>query len=224
MSFLMFDIIFFAILSFVIFNKIKSNLGKTDEIERRESIKKFIKENISQTKQQNFPKKIEFAKITNNDLTEIEDIEIRTNARRVLKKANTKYKSFISGAEISFDMVTKSLNNKDKESVKILFSEKIYPKFCELVDGSQGVNRHIELISIKKSEIKEAKIEGNFAFIQVDFLSEQINFTYNDDDELLEGSRTETVEVENLWMFKKDCNSKNPNWIISSMRMIEGGD
>ena len=66
------------------------------------------------------------------------NIEIRTNARRVLKKANTKYKSFISGAEISFDMVTKSLNNKDKESVKILFSEKIYPKFCELVDGSQG--------------------------------------------------------------------------------------
>ena len=54
--FLMFDIIFFAILSFVIFNKIKNNLGKTDEIERRESIKKFIKENINQTKQQNFLK------------------------------------------------------------------------------------------------------------------------------------------------------------------------
>jgi predicted lipid-binding transport protein (Tim44 family) len=224
MSFLMFDIIFFAILSFVIFNKIKGNLGKTDEIKRKESIRKFIKENINQTKQKNFPKIIEFSKVADEDLSEIEDIETRTSTRKVLKKSNTKYKSFISGAEISFDMVTKSLNSKDKESVKILFSEKIYPKFCDLVDGSQGVNRHIELISIKKAEIKEAKIEGNFALIQVDFLSEQINFTYNDNDELLEGSRTEEVEVENLWVFKKDCNSKNPNWIISSMRMIEGSD
>jgi predicted lipid-binding transport protein (Tim44 family) len=215
----MFDIIFFAILSFIIFNKIKNNLGKNDDLERKESIKNFIKENINQTKQQNFSKIIEFAK--DDDLSEIEDIEARSNIRRVLKKANTKYKTFISGAEISFDMIAKALHSKDKDSVKILFSEKFYSKFCILVDGLDGVNRHIELISIKKTEIKEAKIEENVAMVKVDFLSEQINFTYNNDDKLIEGSRTEAVEVENLWTFKRDCSSKNPNWTISSMRMIE---
>ena len=104
----------------------------------------------------------------------------------------------------------------------MIFSDKLFPKFCDLIDGQANVNRHIELISIKKTEVKEAKIEGNFVFIKVDFLSEQINFTYNDNDELIEGSRTEAVDVENLWTFKKDCSSKNPNWLISSMRMIDG--
>ena len=220
----MLDIIFFAILSLVIFNKIKNNLGKSNDIERNNSIKKFIKENINQSKQHNFPKIVEFANVSDDDLSAITDIEIRSDLRKVLKKANTKYKNFIAGAEISFDMIAKALHNKDKDNIKILFSEKIYPKFCKLIDGNEDLNRHVELISIKKTEIKSAKIVGNFAMIEVDFLSEQINFTYNNDDELLEGSRTQTVDVENLWVFKKDCNSKNPNWVISSMRMIENQD
>ena len=67
----------------------------------------------------------------------------------------------------------------------------------------RGVNRHIELISIKKAQIKEAKIEGNFAFIQVDFLSEQINFTYNDNDELLEGQELKQLRLKIFGCLKR---------------------
>ncbi|MDA9817885.1 Tim44/TimA family putative adaptor protein [Flavobacteriaceae bacterium] len=225
----MFDIIFFAIISVLIFIRLRNQLGKTDDASRRESIKNFLKENTNHSTKirTNGEAKIidirqAFAeKEVEDDLIDIKDQQLKLNIRRVLKKARTEYKKFITGVEIVFDSINKSFNSKDKESIKPFISNKIFNKFCCLIDGSDGVNRHVELLSIKKIEIKEAKIEKNFALIKIQFSSNQINYTFDDDKKLLDGSKTEEVEVENIWTFKKDCNSKSPNWVISAMKMID---
>jgi predicted lipid-binding transport protein (Tim44 family) len=59
----------------------------------------------------------------------------------------------------------------------------------------------------------------NFGLITVKFSSEQINFLTNMSGKVIEGSKEEVNDVTDVWTFKKDTQSNNPNWFVSSTEL-----
>jgi predicted lipid-binding transport protein (Tim44 family) len=54
------------------------------------------------------------------------------------------------------------------------------------------------------------------ASIVVKFVSKQINYVVDKDGNIITGRKDEISEVTDIWTFKRDVTSANPNWLISA--------
>jgi predicted lipid-binding transport protein (Tim44 family) len=223
------DILFFAAIAIFIFIKLRNELGKVDDNQKRDAIKKFIKEQTKNSK--NSATIIEVsensaveAKQTNQDDEKSQKIleaikePIKSNLQSILQKTNLSASQFINGANSAFEIVLESFAANNLQALKPLLSEKIYADFEKAVSKrkSEKQTLHTKIVSIKKSYITDAKIVDNFAIITVEFISEQINYITDDKGEFVFGSKHDIDQVKDVWTFKKDCNSSNPNWLVVS--------
>jgi predicted lipid-binding transport protein (Tim44 family) len=55
-------------------------------------------------------------------------------------------------------------------------------------------------------------MEGTNAVVTVRFVSEQINVVRNADSQIVDGNPNEVQKVVDLWTFRRDTTSGDPNW------------
>ncbi len=231
------DILFFAAIAVFIFFKLREQLGKVDEDQKRDSIRKFIKEqtkiiNPDKSKNQpNTPKVVAIPGVgivsdaAKNPIDEkskkiLDNLEpdLKANLELVLKKSKLSAASFLDGAKSAFEVIISSFSIGDLPALKSLLSEKIFLQFQAAIEDRKSQNSllNTKIISIDETNITTAKIENNFAIITIVFKSKQINYVENDQKEVISGNKTEINTVIDSWTFKKDCNSTNPNWLLAS--------
>ncbi|MFT5703782.1 MAG: putative lipid-binding transport protein (Tim44 family), partial [Rickettsiales bacterium] len=123
---------------------------------------------------------------------------------------------FTAGSKSAFEMILSAFSVGNLESLKSLISDKILIQFeAEIKDRkSKEETLNTKIISIDNATITNAKMVENFANITVAFTSKQINYIDNTKEEIIVGSKTEINTVNDIWTFKKDCSSLNPNWIL----------
>jgi len=56
----------------------------------------------------------------------------------------------------------------------------------------------------------------NQASIVVKIISKQINYIADKEQKIIEGTKEEIAEITDIWTFKKDVKSPNPNWLVSA--------
>lgn len=239
-----FDLILLAIIVVFLFLKLKNQFGKIDESdeERRKIIETFKKQqksggccggsrmnigikmpNIEQFKREKTketPKEeIKEAKIVKNK-------EKKSPLGKTLDKIFEKCeganeKSFMHGAETAFEMIVASLSNKDSKTLDKLLSKNMAEEFKREIVKMDKKNQKMSatIVSIPKKEIKSAKTVGKFAHIDVLFESEQIIFIEDKNKKIVSGTKDEIKTISEIWTFKKDLNSENPNWIITGTRV-----
>ncbi len=221
------DIIFFAVLAFYIFFKLSKHLGKIDEEERKEIEQKLmqIKAVNKQVMEQAKQKEIVVGASSTAAQKNFEDQIIsslieptKQNLLNILASCNITAGFFISGAKYAFEIVIKSFAAGDLSSLKMLLSEKIYQGFEAAINQRkvQETTMTTNLISIEKSEIISAVAIDNMASIAVKFTSKQINYISDKNGTITVGKKDEIYEVIDIWTFKKDVTSPNPNWLISA--------
>jgi predicted lipid-binding transport protein (Tim44 family) len=228
------DIIFFAALAFYTFFKLSKHLGKIDEDEKKQIEEKIILMKASQTKAQDIIRQQEklvgsTATVENNNQSTVKytaenskilsnlSTESQSELNNILSRCNIDLPFFLDGAKSAFEMVIKSFSASDLETLKMLLSEKLYKGFEGAVNQRKLANNTLttNLIAIDKSEITSVAMSGNIASIIVKFTSQQINYLSSKDGEIIEGSKSEIAEVTDIWTFKRDIESSNPNWVIS---------
>ena len=223
------DIIFFAALAAFIFYKLNKELGKVDEDEKRQIQEKLLK------------KREEFAKIQEQLRTQVEEKIIGASStvlknkaeekifenleesskqafEAILKSCKISAEFFLNGAKSAFEMTIKAFAKADLETLKILLSEKIYQGFEAAIKQRNSEEKTLttNIISIEKSEIISAQMQENNAIVAVKFVSKQINYISNKAGEVVEGRKEEISEITDIWTFKKDVTSPNPNWAVIS--------
>ena len=57
-------------------------------------------------------------------------------------------------------------------------------------------------------------MQGTNASITVRFVSEQINVLRNADGQIIDGNPNEVQKVIDLWTFRRDTKSSDPNWLL----------
>jgi len=223
------DIILLAALTAFIFYKLSKHLGRVDEDEKRTmeertaKIRAFEAEVMNKIKQQEVlvgasstasqkDKEAE-EKILNNL-----DSATKQSLQEIFVRCNITLSFFLSGAKSAFEIIIKSFAAGDLATLKTLLSDKIYQGFEAAINArkAQEVTLTTNLISLEKTEILSAMLLDNIATITVKIASKQINYISDKNGMVIEGRKDGIAEINDIWTFRKDVTSPNPNWVVSA--------
>jgi len=127
-------------------------------------------------------------------------------------------KDFIKGARIAYETIITDFSDSDNKLVasKSLLSKKIHDQFKEalLERENKGYFAEITFIGIKSAAVKtHKKIDDNLE-VTVDFVSEIITCIKDKDKKIISGDGEKIKTVYDTWVFSKDIESANPNWLL----------
>jgi len=208
------DIIFFAAIAFFIFYKLNKQLGKVDEEE-----KKIIEaQQVIKKQQQQSSFAIEADNQMNEKILNSLDVATKEIFNNILNRTNISAEFFVNGVKSAFEMIIKAFASADLETLKFLLSDKIFKGFESAIIQRKLAEKTLitNLISIEKVEIISALIFENNASVVIKIVSKQINYIIDSKGQTVEGKKDEINEITDIWTFKKDINSTNPNWFVSA--------
>ena len=219
------DIIFFAAIAFFIFYKLNKQLGKVDEEEKKNIELKVVsaREKILEAQQVIKQQQQSFHTIeTDNQVSEkilnSLDAATKESFSNILNRTNISAEFFVNGVKSAFEMILKAFASTDLETLKFLLSDKIFKGFESAIIQRKSTEKTLitNLISIEKTEIISALIFENNASVVMKIVSKQINYIIDSKGQTIEGRKDEINEITDIWTFKKDINSTNPNWVVSA--------
>ena len=204
-------------------------MGRVDEDERRQVEQKVAMMKMVQEKMQEAIKGQEIivgsASTSNKKSQELLtvtsanlDEKGKETLQQILQTSKIDLDFFLNGAKSAFEMVLKAFSTGDLATLKMLLSEKLYTGFESAVNQKkqQELTLTTNLITIETAEIISVSKFENEAAITLKFTSKQINYISNKDGMVVEGNKSDIAQVNDIWTFKKDLTSPNPNWVIAA--------
>ena len=192
-SFEYIDIILLAMIAGFIYLRLRGILGKKTGFEGKLATqieKEFPKINIEKKKE-----------------TQIFDDEAK--------------KEFLEGAKIAYETIITDFSDSDNKLTrcKYLLNKKIYEQFNEGLTEreARGHFAEITFIGIKSALVKAHKQIENNLEVTVDFISEMITCIKDKDKKIISGDSEAIKTVYDTWVFSRDTNSTNPNWLLTKI-------
>ena len=123
---------------------------------------------------------------------------------------------FAGGARAAFTTIVEAFAKGDTAPLKQLLDAQTFASFEAAIRGRVERNEKAEttLIGFEASDIAAAEMQGSLAQVAVRFVSEQINVVRNADGQIAEGNPNEVQKVVDLWTFRRDTKSSDPNWLL----------
>ncbi|MFO1160017.1 MAG: Tim44/TimA family putative adaptor protein [Reyranellaceae bacterium] len=123
---------------------------------------------------------------------------------------------FCAGARAAFTTIVESFAKGDIGALRPLLDAPTYASFEAAVRGRTERQEKAEttLIGFEASDISAASMQGSSAMVTVRFVSEQINVVRNAEGQIVDGNPNEVQKVVDLWTFRRDTTSTDPNWVL----------
>jgi len=123
---------------------------------------------------------------------------------------------FAAGARAAFTTIVEAFAKGDTAPLKQLLDAQTFASFESAIRGRSERREKAEttLIGFEASDIADAEMQGGFAQVTVRFVSEQINVVRNADGQIADGNPNEVQKVIDLWTFRRDTQSSDPNWLL----------
>jgi predicted lipid-binding transport protein (Tim44 family) len=124
-------------------------------------------------------------------------------------------KGFLEGARAAFEMVITAFALGDMKTLRALLSAEVYENFAEAIKSRERAKqtRETTLVGIDVAEIIEAKLEDKrYALVTVKYISQQVNATRDEENNVVEGDPNAIEKVTDIWTFKRDTRASDPNW------------
>ena len=127
---------------------------------------------------------------------------------------------FLDGAGAAFEIILGAFARGDKVQLRGLLDDTTYQNFLEEIERRDGAGERLEttLVSMIRTDITEAKMVGASARVTVKIVSEQVNVTHNEADDVVAGDASQVSTIEDIWTFGRDTRSNNPNWRLVETR------
>jgi predicted lipid-binding transport protein (Tim44 family) len=121
---------------------------------------------------------------------------------------------FTGGARAAFTTIVEAFAKGDTQSLRPLLDGPTFSSFESAIRGRNERRDKAEttLIGFEASDISAAEMNGSNAQVTVRFVSEQINVVRNAEGQIAEGNPNEVQKVVDLWTFRRDTKSGDPNW------------
>lgn len=130
---------------------------------------------------------------------------------------------FLGGAKAAFEMIVIAFAHGDKATLQPLLAPDVYRHFSDAIDARRqhGETLQTELVGIRSAELVEAQMDGRFAAVTLRFVSEQVNALRDAKGEVAEGNPERVVDVIDVWTFRRDTRSTDPNWALAATHTSE---
>jgi len=87
--------------------------------------------------------------------------------------------------------------------------------FCETIRSKRLPRKIANSIgAIDQAVISEASLERNVAIVTVRFEADIAAVTRNSAGEVVAGSLSDAIQTRDLWTFRRDVSSRDPNWFL----------
>jgi predicted lipid-binding transport protein (Tim44 family) len=124
---------------------------------------------------------------------------------------------FSTGARAAFTTIVEAFAKGDTAALRPLLDGPTHASFEAAIRGRAERKEKAEttLIGFEASDIAAASLQGTQADVTVRFVSEQINVLRNADGQIIDGNPNEVQKVVDLWTFRRDTKSSDPNWLLT---------
>jgi predicted lipid-binding transport protein (Tim44 family) len=92
----------------------------------------------------------------------------------------------------------------------------VFETFAGAVEqrATDGLKLDNRLVAIDQALIAEATLERSVAIVTVRFEADIAAVTRNAEGEVVAGSLSDAVQTRDLWTFRRDLASRDPNWLL----------
>jgi predicted lipid-binding transport protein (Tim44 family) len=123
---------------------------------------------------------------------------------------------FTGGARAAFTTIVEAFAKGETAALRPLLDNPTFSSFESAIRGRAERKEKAEttLIGFEASDISAAELSGSDAVVTVRFVSEQINVVRNAEGQIVDGNPNEVQKVIDLWSFRRDTKSSDPNWLL----------
>jgi predicted lipid-binding transport protein (Tim44 family) len=123
---------------------------------------------------------------------------------------------FLEGAKAAYRMILEAYWKGELDALKGHVDEHVYEAFAGAVEQRQkeGLTLDNRLVTIDQAVISEATLERGVAILTVRFEADIAAVTRNSEGQVVAGSLSDAVQTRDLWTFRRDTGSRDPNWLL----------
>jgi predicted lipid-binding transport protein (Tim44 family) len=123
---------------------------------------------------------------------------------------------FLDGAKSAYPMILEAFWKGDLAAIRSHVDDHVYETFSAAIEQRKkdGLKLDNRLVAIEQALIAEASIERSVAIVTVRLEADIAAVTRNAQGEVVAGSLTDAVQTRDLWTFRRDTSSRDPNWLL----------
>jgi predicted lipid-binding transport protein (Tim44 family) len=125
--------------------------------------------------------------------------------------------AFTGGARAAFSTIVEAFARGDTAALRPLLDPPTFASFESEIRArvGRGEKHETTLIGFEASDVAAAELQGDEASVTVRFISEQIQVTRDADGQVADGNPNEVVKAVDLWTFRRNTKSSDPNWVLT---------
>ena len=152
----------------------------------------------------------------NNNVINLNKKKISGEGLEVLKKGDPNFseEEFIIGAKQAFKIIIEAFVDSDVEKLKPLIDYELLKSFTKSISEREArqEKQFVDIISIIKLDIVNISLNDNVASISIKVESEQIKYTIDKNDKIIDGNKDVSEIIKDKWVLERDISSNDPNW------------
>ena len=152
----------------------------------------------------------------NNNVINLNKKKISGEGLEVLQKGDPNFseEEFIIGAKQAFKIIIEAFVDSDVEKLKPLIDYELLKSFTKSISEREArqEKQFVDIISIIKLDIVNISLNDNVASISIKIESEQIKYTIDKNDKIIDGNKEVSEIIKDKWVLERDTSSNNPNW------------
>lgn len=123
---------------------------------------------------------------------------------------------FLEGAKAAYRLILESFWKGDLDTVRPHVDAHVYQTFADAIEqrNKDRLTLDNRLVAIEQTVISEASLEKAVALVTVRFEADIAAVTRNAEGQVVAGSLTDAVQTRDLWTFRRDLSSRDPNWLL----------
>jgi predicted lipid-binding transport protein (Tim44 family) len=123
---------------------------------------------------------------------------------------------FLDGAKSAYQLILEAFWKGDIDAVKGHIDAHVHDTFATAIEQrkKEGLTLDNRLVTIEQAVISEAAMERTLAVITVRFEADIAAVTRNSEGQVVAGSLSDAVQTRDLWTFRRDLASRDPNWLL----------
>jgi predicted lipid-binding transport protein (Tim44 family) len=113
-------------------------------------------------------------------------------------------------------MILEAFGKGDLDAIRPHVDAHVFETFAAAVEQRKkdGLTLDNRLVAIEQAVISEANVERSVAVLTVRFEADIAAVTRNAEGQVVAGSMSDAVQTRDLWAFRRDLSSRDPNWLL----------
>jgi predicted lipid-binding transport protein (Tim44 family) len=123
---------------------------------------------------------------------------------------------FLEGAKAAYRLVLGSFWKGELDAIRSHVDDHVFETFSSAVEQrtKDGLTLDNRLVTIDQAVIAEASLDHSVAIVTVRFEADIAAVTRNSEGQVVAGSLSDAVQTRDLWSFRRDTSSRDPNWLL----------